>query len=63
MADAYEKRRLKWTPDWPLSILRERSANDNLPTRNRSAKTMSIVLGCAVALAVLLMAFQSSFWF
>lgn len=63
MADAHGKRSLKWTPDWPVSIVCARSANDNLRTPGPSANTTRIMLGCAGALAALLVAFHSTFGF
>jgi hypothetical protein len=63
MVDADRKRMLKWTPDWPLSPLRTRSANDHLPTGKRSANAICIVLMSAVELAAVLVAFHSTLGF
>ena len=63
MEHPHGKRLLKWRPDWPMSVVRARSANDNRRSRGRSANAMAIMLGCAVALAALVVALHSTFGF
>jgi hypothetical protein len=47
----------------PVTIPRPPSINDNLPTGNPSGKTVLIVLGCAVAVVLVLVVFHSTFGF
>jgi len=59
MVHALGKRRLKWTPDWPVSLPRA-SAHDNLPTRTQGGKGMHIALCSAFMLALVLARFHHS---
>ncbi|MGA8613837.1 MAG: hypothetical protein WB760_19620 [Xanthobacteraceae bacterium] len=63
MAHAHEKRRLKWTPDWPVTLAGSPAANDNVPARKQSGRSVRIVDWCAVALVLVLAALHSAFRF
>ena len=63
MARAHEKRRLKWTPDWPVVLDGSVAANDNVRARRPSGRAVRVVDWCAVALVLVLAAFHSAFNF
>lgn len=62
MRDAHDPRRLKWALDWPVTLPRSSSGNNNLPNRS-SLETALGVLGGAIVLLLVLVSFHSAFGF
>ena len=63
MTDAHGYSRLKWALDWPVTMSRSPSVNDNLPMGIPNVKLDLIVLSGAIALGLVLVTFQSAFGF
>jgi hypothetical protein len=60
MAHAPGKRRLKWTPDWPVTVPRSPSVNDRLQAREPGGRAVHIAFCGAIMLAIVLVAFHSA---
>jgi hypothetical protein len=63
MAHAHGKVRLKWTPDWPVTIHDAPSANNDLGGRKQRGRTVHIAVCCAFMLALVGVRFHSAFGF
>ena len=61
MRDAYGPPRLKWALEWPLTMPRSPSVNDDLSVSIPNVKIEFVVLGSAIALV--LATFYSAFGF
>jgi len=59
MVHALGKRRLKWTPDWPLALPRT-SAHDSLPAHKQGGKGVQIALCSAFMLVFVVARFHHS---
>jgi len=62
MRDAYGTRRLKWAPEWPVTIPRSPLVKDNLPMSIPNVG-MELVVGGAIVLGLVLVTFHSAFGF
>ena len=63
MRDAYGPTRLKWALEWPVTMPRSPSVNDDLSVSIANVKIEFAVLGCAIALGLVLVTFHSAFGF
>jgi len=63
MRDAYGPTRLKWALEWPVTMPRSPSVNDDLSVSIANVKIEFVVLGSAIALGVILATFHSAFGF
>jgi hypothetical protein len=63
MRDAYGPRRLKWALEWPVTMPGSPSVNDDLSVSIPKVKIEFVVLGCAIALGFVVVAFHSAFGF
>jgi hypothetical protein len=63
MRDAYSSPRLKWALEWPVAMPRSPSVNDDLSVSIANVKIEFVVLGCAIALGLVIVTFHSAFGF
>jgi hypothetical protein len=63
MQDAYGPSRLKWALEWPVTMPRSPSVNDDLSVSIPNVKIEFAVLGCAIALGLVIITFHSVFGF
>ena len=63
MRDAYGSPRLKWALEWPVTTPRSPSVNDDLSVSIANVKIEFAVLGCGIALGLILVTFYSAFGF
>jgi hypothetical protein len=60
MRDAYGPRRLKWAPDWPVTIARSTSVNADLPVTIPNVKVELVVLRAAMVLVLTRLIFHTA---
>ena len=56
-------RRLKWSLDWPITISRSPSVNDDLPVTVSNMKVELVLLGGAMVLVLAGVTFHTAFGF
>jgi hypothetical protein len=60
MVHVHGKLRLKWTPDWPVTMRDPPSANDDLGARKQGERSVHIALFCAFTVALVVAGFHHS---
>jgi hypothetical protein len=63
MRDAYGPRKLKWALEWPVTIHRSPSVNDNPPMSISNVGLELVALGGAIVLGLVLVTFYAAFGF